>query len=193
MECRAPIDSHFACFVYIQLRNAHGCLGSKGGSFDMYPTLDRGLAPTLQMQVEVVDELFRHFNKRNVAGKAAIIPPVRLPSWDAVGQASVVHCDHDKIPALFEQASHLAVEGSKSALVLADLLPIHPYVGPVVRRAHMTKHPRSRFALIRKILSIPHRPLVEKEGFTLCIPMAGYLQNRRLLKIVLNRLTTGSP
>ena len=141
----------------------HGCLGSRGSSFDVYPTLDDGLAPALQMQVEVVDELFRHFDERNIAGQAAIIPPVRLQRWDAVGQAGVVDCHHDKIPALFEQAGHLAVEGSKSALVLADLLPIHPYVGPVVRRAHMKKHPRSRFALVRKILLIPHRTLVEKE------------------------------
>ena len=68
------------CFVYIQLRNVVRCLGLRGHLLLRDRTLDQGLGPAPQMQVEVVDELLRHFDERNIASEAAIIPPVRLPA-----------------------------------------------------------------------------------------------------------------
>jgi hypothetical protein len=94
----------------------------------MYPALNSGLAATLQMQVEVVNKFLRYFDERNIPGDAAIVPPIRLQRRYPVRQAGVVDRHHYKIHAVFEGACHLVVKWCKSALVLAGLLPVHPYL-----------------------------------------------------------------
>jgi hypothetical protein len=66
------------------------------------------------MQVEIINELIRHFDERNISGNAAVVPPIRLQRRDAVGQADVVDRNHYKIRAIFEYAGHLRIERSKS-------------------------------------------------------------------------------
>ncbi len=80
------------------------------------------------MQVEIINEVLRHFDERNISGDAAVVPPIRLQRRDTVSQAGVVDCNHHKIRTIFEDAGHLGIERSKSTFVFADLLPIHPDV-----------------------------------------------------------------
>ena len=72
------------------------------------------------MEVVVVDELLRDFDEGDVSGEAAVVPPVGLEGGYAVGEAGVVDGDDDEVLAVFEDTSDLAIEGSESALVLAD-------------------------------------------------------------------------
>ena len=61
LEFRPSVSSHLSCFIDLQLRNADGHLGFGQTSFDVYPAFESALTPALEMQVEVIDELLRHF------------------------------------------------------------------------------------------------------------------------------------
>src|ERR1700679_1117107 len=84
------------------------------------------------MEIVVVDELLRDGDEGDIAGEAAVVPPVGLKSGDAVGDAGVVYGDDDEVFAGGDDAGDVAVEGSEATFMLADFFGVDPDEGAVV-------------------------------------------------------------
>ena len=103
-----------------------------GCAFDVDVAFDERVVGAAEVEVVVVDELGGDFDEGDVAGEAAVVPPVGLEGGDAVGDAGVVDGEDDEVLAVFEDAGDVAVKGGEAAFVLADFFGVDPDEGAVV-------------------------------------------------------------
>ena len=108
-------------------------------AFDVNVAFDEGVVGAAEVEVIVVDDVGWEFDEGDVAGEAAVVPPVGLQGGDAVGDAGVVDGEDDEVFAVFEDAGDLAVEGSEAAFVLANLFGVDPDEAAVVGCAEVEK------------------------------------------------------
>ncbi len=121
----------------VEFGDGDGDGGACGCAFDVDVAFDEVVVGAAEVEVIVVDELLREFDEGDVAGEAAVVPPVGLQGGDAVGDAGVVDGEDDEVFAVLEDAGDLAVEGSEAAFVLADFFGVDPDEGAVVGGAEV--------------------------------------------------------
>ena len=127
----------------------------------------------------------------DVAGEAAVVPPVGLEGGDAVGDAGVVDGDDNEVVAVFEDAGDVAVEGGEAALVLADFLGVDPDEGAVVGGADVEEGAGVGFGGVVEVLFVPDGAFVVEEVGALRVPIAGDLEGRGVGEVVVLRVAVG--
>jgi hypothetical protein len=154
-------------------------------------TLDEVVIGTVEVKFVVVDEFLRDIDERYVAGETAVVPPVGLQGWDAVGYAGIVDRENDEVFAFLEDVSDLAVEGGEAALVFTDFFSINPDEGAVVGGAEVEKGAGVALGEVLKVALIPDGALVVEEVGTLGVPIAGNLECRGVGEVVVLRMAEG--
>ena len=157
----------------------------------MHVAFDEVVVGAAEVEVVVVDELRGDFDEGDVAGEAAVVPPVGLEGWDAVGDAGVVDGEDDEVFSVFEDAGDVAVEGSEAAFVLADFLGVDPDEGAVVGRADVEEGAGVWFSGVLEVLLVPDRAFVIEEFGALGVPVPGDLEGAGLCEVVVLRVAVG--
>jgi hypothetical protein len=107
------------------------------------------------VEVIVVDELRGDFDERDVAGEAAVVPPIGLESRDAVGDASVIDGEDYEVFTVFDDAGDVAVERSEAAFVFADFFGVDPDEGAVVGSTEVEEGAGVGFGGVFEVTLIP--------------------------------------
>ena len=136
------------------------------------------------MEAVVVDELGGEFDEGDVAGEAAVVPPVGLEGGNAVGDASVVDGEDDEVFSVFEDAGEFTVEGGVAALVLADFFGVDPDEGAVVGCADVEEGSGVGFGGVFEVLLVPNGAFVIEELRALGVPVAGNLESAGVGEVV---------
>ncbi len=132
-----------------------------------------------------------NFDEGDVAGEAAVVPPVGLQGGDAVGDAGVVDGEDDEVFAVLEDAGDLAVEGSEAAFVLADFFGVDPDEGAVVGGAEVEEGAGVGLGGVLEVLLVPDGAFVVEEVRALGVPVAGDLEGGGVGEVVVLRMAVG--
>ncbi len=107
---------------------------------------------------------------------------------NAFPQAFVVHLHHDEVVFVSQLAGHFEREWREAADMLTKRHTIESDDGVVVCRAEVKENPRAGFGLIVEGPLVPDGPLVEEKIGPLRVPVAGDVEQRRLVEIVFNQI-----
>jgi len=149
------------------------------------------LVGAAEVKIIVVDELLRNFDEGDVAGEAAVVPPVSLEGGNAVGDACVIDGEDDEVFAVFEDAGDLAIEGREAALVLADFFGVNPDEGAVVGGADVEEGAGVGLGGVFEAALIPDGAFVVEEFGSLGVPVAGDLEGRGIGEVIVLRVARG--
>ena len=175
----------------VEFGDADGDGGASGGAFDVDVAFDEGVVGAAEVQVVVVDELRGDLDEGDVAGEAAVVPPIGLEGGDAVGDAGVVDGEDDEVVAVLEDAGEFAVERGEAALVLADFLGVDPDESAVVGGADVEEGAGAGFGGVLEVALVPDGAFVIEELGALGVPVAGDLECGGFGEVVVLRVAVG--
>jgi hypothetical protein len=155
-----------------------------GGAGQLHIAFDAAGVALGQLHLVVGDVGGRQFGQQHVAGDAAVVPPVGVDGRDLVLVAAVVGLDDDEVAALGQLAGDVELEGREAALVHAELLAVQVDVGFVVDRAEVQHIVLARLRIGLEHAAHPDGAFVQLQALGLRIPVAGYLEGRRLVETV---------
>jgi hypothetical protein len=178
------------CFG-VKLGNGNGDRGAGGSAFDMDITFDQVVVGAAEMQIVIVDELRWNFDERDVASKAAIVPPVGLQGGNAVGDTGVVDGEDDEVAAVFEGTGNIAIEWSEAAFVLTDFLGVNPDESTVVGGADVEESAGLGPGSVLEVLLIPNGAFVVEELGSLRVPVARNLKRGGDSEVVVLGMAVG--
>src|ERR1700753_2705659 len=136
------------------------------------------------MKIVLVDEDVWNCNERDFARDAAVVPPIGFKRRDIVFMTSVINSGNDEVIASVYCFCHVAVEGRKSAFMLADFFAVNPPPGVVIGCADVQEDARMLLRLVSEVTLIPDGAFVEEERFVLCVPVAGNLKLGSFVEVV---------
>src|SRR5208337_3965569 len=153
----------------------------------MHPAFDFISRSALEMKIEFINVAVWHFDKRDLAGQAAVVPPVRLQRGYAVREPGAVHGDDGEVISVSKGLRDFAIESGKTSFVFADRAAIDPEIGAIICCSNVQEDALTRSLVVLKILLVPERPFVEHQRLALGVPVTGNLQGGRFCEIVLDR------
>src|SRR5438105_13406928 len=99
--------------------------------------------------------------------------------------ARVVDGDDDKIRAVFQQGSSIAVERGETAFVFTERIAVYTHLRAVIRSSGIQNRPPARPRMVLEGFLVPDRPLVHQQLGTLRVAVAVNVQGCRGGEIVL--------
>ena len=142
-----------------------------------------------QLQAVVLNVNGGHLYQFNIAGDAAVVPPVEDLRGHILCVTLVVNLHDDRVLALLQQLCDIEVERCEATNVMPGLLTVHPHPTVVVHRPEIEQTPDSCLLTPPlKTLLEPHRAFVEEQPFVLRIPVARDLHRGRLVEVILDEV-----
>ena len=133
----------------------------------------------------------RDFDERDVAREPAVVPPIGLECWDAVGDAGVVDGENNEVFSVFEDAGDVAVEGSEAAFVLAGFFGVDPDEGAVVGGAEVEEGACVGLGGVLEVALVPDGAFVVEEVGALGVPVTGDFEGAGVGEVVVLGVAVG--
>src|SRR5262250_1960686 len=123
-----------------------------------------------------------------MAREPAVVPPVRTLAGYAVWPAGVIHLHDKTVVSIADLIGYFEIKRSEAADMFPQLGPVQPNSSLVIRGAKMQERAKLWPFVVGEIALIPERSFIEKQRFSLRVPIPWHSQLGGTIKVVFDEI-----